>query len=413
MDRGAEITLEANPDDVTPAAVAAWRAAGVNRVSLGVQSFDPGVLRWMHRTHDARQVGRGGGAHPRRRHRRALPRPHLRAPRHRSTGTGPPIWITRSRSQPDHLSLYGLTVEAHTPLARWAARGEVHPVDEERYAAEFLAAHQALEGAGLRALRGVERRPGRPAGPAQLGVLAAGPVHRAGPLGPQRDRPTSGNGICGNGRRTSARLEDGSPVVAGEERLSPEEVAPGGALPRPPHRRRAAGRARSARDHRGLDRFRLGHGVRRAAPAHAGGLAPAGCARRRPSVGSRGHLPAGLRRSAGRSRRTRPCSGSSPSLSHSSAQRSQTAAHAGRCAVQLGAAHHEVGAGPADLGAIQEQADVGLVRLVRSPSPRKCRAAVSRQIRWQWVQFSMHCSISWVRGGRHSHSGRRRWGGVD
>src|SRR5687768_11229677 len=51
----AEVTLEANPEDVTDAAVAAWRASGVNRVSLGVQSFDPAVLQWMHRTHTTQQ----------------------------------------------------------------------------------------------------------------------------------------------------------------------------------------------------------------------------------------------------------------------------------------------------------------------------------------------------------------------
>src|ERR1041385_267020 len=53
---GAEITLEANPDDVSGAAAAAWRAGGVNRISLGAQSFAPGVLAWMHRTHDAPRV---------------------------------------------------------------------------------------------------------------------------------------------------------------------------------------------------------------------------------------------------------------------------------------------------------------------------------------------------------------------
>ncbi|HYF38413.1 MAG TPA: radical SAM protein, partial [Gemmatimonadales bacterium] len=52
----AEITLEANPDDVTPALAASWRSAGVNRVSLGVQSFDPAVLQWMHRVHTADDV---------------------------------------------------------------------------------------------------------------------------------------------------------------------------------------------------------------------------------------------------------------------------------------------------------------------------------------------------------------------
>src|SRR5687767_5391408 len=53
---GAEVTAEANPEDVTPEAVSAWVAAGINRLSLGSQSFDPAVLRWMHRTHDARQI---------------------------------------------------------------------------------------------------------------------------------------------------------------------------------------------------------------------------------------------------------------------------------------------------------------------------------------------------------------------
>src|SRR5688572_24211115 len=48
----AEITLEANPEDVSAESVRIWKAAGVNRVSLGVQSFDEATLAWMHRTHD-------------------------------------------------------------------------------------------------------------------------------------------------------------------------------------------------------------------------------------------------------------------------------------------------------------------------------------------------------------------------
>ena len=46
--------------------------------------------------------------------------------------------------EPEHLSLYGLTIEPHTPLGRWTQRGEVIPVDEDRYAVEFLQAHTAL-----------------------------------------------------------------------------------------------------------------------------------------------------------------------------------------------------------------------------------------------------------------------------
>ncbi len=60
--------------------------------------------------------------------------------------------------EPEHLSLYGLTVEPHTVLGHWAGRGELTPVDEERYAAEFLAAHQALCRPGLRSLRGLQCR---------------------------------------------------------------------------------------------------------------------------------------------------------------------------------------------------------------------------------------------------------------
>jgi oxygen-independent coproporphyrinogen-3 oxidase len=50
---------------------------------------------------------------------------------------------------PTHLSFYGLTVEPHTALGRWTERGEVTPVDEDRYAAEFLRAHGALAAQGF------------------------------------------------------------------------------------------------------------------------------------------------------------------------------------------------------------------------------------------------------------------------
>ncbi len=143
----AEITLEANPDDVTPDAARAWREAGINRVSLGVQSFEPPVLQWMHRTHRAEQVPaavtilRGAGF------------TNLSL----DLIFGLPAELERRWEadleraltlQPDHLSVYGLTVESHTPLAHWIGRGENVPVDEVRYAGEFLAADQLLTSAG-------------------------------------------------------------------------------------------------------------------------------------------------------------------------------------------------------------------------------------------------------------------------
>lgn len=145
---GAEVTLEANPDDVTLAGTQAWRDAGVNRVSLGVQSFHPAVLQWMHRTHTADQVSRVVDS--------------IRCAGIQDLSVdlifGLPSALERDWASdlerafalhPDHVSLYGLTVEAHTPLGRWTARGEVTPVDEGTYAAEFLTADEALMAHGF------------------------------------------------------------------------------------------------------------------------------------------------------------------------------------------------------------------------------------------------------------------------
>jgi oxygen-independent coproporphyrinogen-3 oxidase len=144
----AEITLEANPEDVTPASAVAWRDAGVNRVSLGVQTLDPAVLRWMHRTHTADQVPAAVDA------LRSADIPDLSF----DLIFGLPGELQRDWGrdlesvfalQPEHLSLYGLTVEPRTPLGRWTERGQIGPVDEDRYAGEFLEAHAALASRGF------------------------------------------------------------------------------------------------------------------------------------------------------------------------------------------------------------------------------------------------------------------------
>ena len=142
-----EVTLEANPEDVTPANAHAWREAGVNRVSLGAQSFDDKVLQWMHRSHDAARIG---------------------AAVHALRGAGIdnisldlifalPDELQRDWARdldmalalrPNHLSLYGLTVEPRTPLDRWISRGATHTPDEDRYAEEYLLAHQRLSVVG-------------------------------------------------------------------------------------------------------------------------------------------------------------------------------------------------------------------------------------------------------------------------
>src|SRR5205085_11493115 len=52
----AEITLEANPDDITIEKLEGWKLAGVNRLSLGIQSFFEEDLQWMNRAHNAKQA---------------------------------------------------------------------------------------------------------------------------------------------------------------------------------------------------------------------------------------------------------------------------------------------------------------------------------------------------------------------
>jgi oxygen-independent coproporphyrinogen-3 oxidase len=143
-----EVTLEVNPDDVIDERAAAWRAAGVNRVSLGVQSHDPAVLTWMHRTHQATQVPSAVRT--------------LRTAGFQNVSMdlifGLPTALSRDWAddldrtlalEPQHVSLYGLTIEPHTPLAHWARRGVTQSIPDDQYAAEYLLAHERLRGKGF------------------------------------------------------------------------------------------------------------------------------------------------------------------------------------------------------------------------------------------------------------------------
>jgi len=142
-----EVTLEANPEDVKPENAAAWRRAGINRVSLGAQSFNDGVLRWMHRSHDAARIGDAVRA------LRAAGFDNISLdlifalPAELERDWGRDLDLACSLL-PAHLSLYGLTVEERTPLARWVSRGAAAAPDDERYADEYLLAHIRLAAYG-------------------------------------------------------------------------------------------------------------------------------------------------------------------------------------------------------------------------------------------------------------------------
>ena len=148
LDSEAEVTIEANPEDVTVEVVRAWREAGVNRISLGVQSFDDAVLKWMHRTHDpatavrAVESARVGGID------------NISIDLIFATPSVPArSWandIERAiQLDVPHVSAYGLTVEPRTPLGRWVARHEVGEPAEDVFEENFLRAHASFSAAGF------------------------------------------------------------------------------------------------------------------------------------------------------------------------------------------------------------------------------------------------------------------------
>ncbi len=131
-----EFTVEANPESFTPELAADWVAAGVDRVSLGAQTFHPASLKWMGRLHGPEGPGRA-----------------VRVARDAGLGNvgldlifGLPPRLERDIDddldrilalEPEHISVYGLSVEPATPLGRWVAEGRETLPDEDRYADEY------------------------------------------------------------------------------------------------------------------------------------------------------------------------------------------------------------------------------------------------------------------------------------
>ena len=142
-----EITLEANPTSVEAARFAGYRAAGVGRLSLGVQSLDDDALGFLGRGHDA------AGA------RAALDAARAAFPRvsfdliYARPGQTAAAWrrefAEALRLGAEHLSLYQLTLEPGTAFFARAARGDLVLPEGDAAAALFDATQEALEAAGL------------------------------------------------------------------------------------------------------------------------------------------------------------------------------------------------------------------------------------------------------------------------
>lgn len=144
-----EWTCEANPESFTPELARDWRAAGVNRLSLGTQTFHEPSLRWMGRLHGpdgarrAMDAARGAGFD------NVSVDLIFGLPERLGREWGADLFGVLAL-EPEHVSLYGLTAEAGAPLGRWVSEGRERLADEDRYADEFLLAHERLSAAGFR-----------------------------------------------------------------------------------------------------------------------------------------------------------------------------------------------------------------------------------------------------------------------
>ncbi len=143
----AEITLEANPDDLSPEKLRALKQSGVNRLSIGIQSFDDAILKYLHRAHDSMAA------------RRCLDESAKAGFNDLSLdliyaipGMTLASWKQTLRQAlvfgPAHLSAYGLTIEDRTVFGQWKKKNRLIQVSEDEAASQFESMQDILVDAG-------------------------------------------------------------------------------------------------------------------------------------------------------------------------------------------------------------------------------------------------------------------------
>ena len=232
IDPEAWIFLEANPEDVTPESLAAWRSLGVRTLSLGIQSFDPGNLAFLGRRHTSEEARRS-----------------VLLAREAGFDTVSVDLIYGLPDQdeadwrrdlemavalfPDHLSCYQLTVHEGTPFGRLAEKGRLVELPESAQADLFFLTHTLLADSGF---------PGY-----EVSSFARSPEHRSRHnqkywdhtpylgLGPSAHSFSGGVDSGGTGARRwwnerqlgawQARVARGERPLAGEEQLEAGQLA--------------------------------------------------------------------------------------------------------------------------------------------------------------------------------------------
>jgi oxygen-independent coproporphyrinogen-3 oxidase len=143
-----ECTLEANPDDIDPIKLAAWKQLGINRLSIGIQSFQASALTWMNRAHTVEQS-------------HAAIQMALDAGIHNLSIDliyGTPALSDRAlmedldwiqQYQINHVSCYALTVEDKTALKKLIENAQIEDVDPEKQARHFEIVSTRLMAMGM------------------------------------------------------------------------------------------------------------------------------------------------------------------------------------------------------------------------------------------------------------------------
>lgn len=131
-----EVTLEANPDDLNVDNLVALRAVGINRLSIGIQTFDEALLRYLNRAHDAAkavaslEMAEKAGFDD-------LNIDLIYAIAEQSEQMLKRDLALATQFHPTHISAYCLTIEPNTAFGRWLEKGKLRTVDEEVAAQHF------------------------------------------------------------------------------------------------------------------------------------------------------------------------------------------------------------------------------------------------------------------------------------
>ena len=147
LESDAEITLEANPTDAAQSRFEAFAHAGVNRLSLGVQSFRDEALKFLGRDHDANAARAAITSAQQTFDRTTFDLIYARPDQ--TTDQWREELAEALAFTPTHLSLYQLTIEPGTAFAKAVDAGRWRPADEETCAAEFELAQEMTAAAGL------------------------------------------------------------------------------------------------------------------------------------------------------------------------------------------------------------------------------------------------------------------------